>query len=55
MNFADEVDYEHAFRIFERLEDLVVDENDMEKIRKQGVRIAVDQLLEQVVSVVLSY
>ncbi|EYC12458.1 hypothetical protein Y032_0047g1492 [Ancylostoma ceylanicum] len=43
-----EVDYEHAFRIFERLEDLVVDENDMEKIRKQGVRIGVDQLLEQV-------
>ncbi|RCN51936.1 hypothetical protein ANCCAN_02024 [Ancylostoma caninum] len=47
MNFTDEVDYEHAFRIFERLEDLVVDENDMEKIRKQGVRIGVDQLLEQ--------
>ncbi|KAK6737734.1 hypothetical protein RB195_020064 [Necator americanus] len=43
-----EIDHNHAYRIFERLEDLVVDESDMEKIREQGIRVTVDQVLNHV-------
>ncbi|VDL72366.1 unnamed protein product [Nippostrongylus brasiliensis] len=43
----DEVDLEHAFRIFDRLEDLVVDQSDLAKIRRDGIEVEVEQLLEQ--------
>ncbi|VDP43201.1 unnamed protein product [Heligmosomoides polygyrus] len=46
----DEIDTDHAFRIFDRLEDLVVDESDLEKIRNDGIQVDMDELLELVPS-----
>ncbi|KAK5965341.1 hypothetical protein GCK32_015746, partial [Trichostrongylus colubriformis] len=40
------VDHEQAYQIFDRLEDLVVDGDDMERIRRQGLQIDCEKLLE---------